>query len=79
MKVLKFRTNISDAKQIEKVSEALNKIENISRWSIDTDSDQNILSVSGEEISLDSITLVIKNSGFNAELLRVVAVGGHDL
>ncbi|WMJ72110.1 copper chaperone [Cytophagaceae bacterium ABcell3] len=79
MNILKFKTNIDNEKDLAKVSTALDKEELISKWKLDLESEENILSVSGEEITPDVIIKIFRETGYEAENLRIIAIGGHDL
>ncbi len=79
MKVLKFKTNIQNQKMLDKIAPVLDKEELISKWKVDLESQGKILSVSGEEITPDVITTALKQVGFEAEMVHIIAIGGHDL
>lgn len=79
MKILKFKTNIDNQEMLEKLAAILDKEELISKWAIDINTPEKILSVSGEEITPDIITKAIKVAGFEIETIRIIAIGGHDL
>jgi copper chaperone len=79
MKIFKFKTNIENEEMVKMVAPLLDKEELISKWSIDIESEDNILSVSGEEITPDIITKPVRNIGYSVELIKVLAIGGHDL
>lgn len=79
MKILKFKTNIETPEMVNEAAPVLDKEELISKWRVDTNSQDNVLSVSGEEVTPDIITKAVNKAGFKAELLQVLAVGGHDL
>ncbi len=74
MKVLKFKTNIDNEEMVSKLASFLDKEELVSKWNIETESKDNVLSVSGEEITPDVITKLVSKSGFQAEIVRVIAV-----
>lgn len=79
MIVLKFKTNIDSETQLKEVKKSLDTEEVISRWNIDLKSEEKILSVSGKEITPDLIVNLLQEKGYTAEVLRVFAIGGHDL
>jgi len=51
MKILKFENNLYNGEMLGKIAPLLEKSEFISKWDVDTDNEDNILSVSGEEIT----------------------------
>ncbi len=79
MKILKFKTNIYNQEMLDKIASVLNKEELISRWKVDLESQEKILSVSGEEITPDLITNALKQEGIEVEMVHIIAIGGHDL
>lgn len=79
MKILKFKTNIEDQGMIRKLAPYLDKEELVSKWKVDPESEGNILSVSGEDITPDVVTRAVKEAGFEAEMVHILAIGGNDL
>lgn len=79
MKILKFKTNIQSQAMLDKLSDILDKEELISKWNLDLESTDKILSISGEEITPEVITRSVKQAGFEAEMIHIHAIGGHDL
>ncbi len=79
MKILKFKTNIHNQEMLDKIASVLNKEELISRWKVDLESQEKILSISGEEITPDLITSALKQKGIEVEMVHIIAIGGHDL
>lgn len=79
MKVLKFKTNIENDEMAARLANVLDKEEKVSKWNIDTENQYHILSVSGEELTPDDVSKAVSKAGFEAEVIRVTAVGGHDL
>ena len=79
MKILKFKTNIHCEDCVKKVTPYLDKEESISRWKVDTESEDNILSVSGEELNPHVVKSLVEEAGFTAETVRVLGAGGGDI
>lgn len=79
MKILKFKTNIDNDESIDNIASSLDKSDFISKWNVDTDHEDNILSVSGEEITPSEVIKILEEKGFKAETIHVQAIGGHDL
>jgi len=79
MKILKFKTNLKNQDNVSKVAPYLDKVENISNWQVDTESEDKILSVSGENIDPQKIENTLQEAGFKAEVLRIVGIGGEGL
>ncbi|MFN6945908.1 MAG: copper chaperone [Cytophagaceae bacterium] len=79
MKVLKFKTDIDSKRALAGLMPLLDREEMISKWKLDVDSPEHILNVSGDEITPEMVIKIVRESGYEAELLQVIAVGGHDL
>jgi len=79
MKILKFKTNLKNQDNVSKVAPYLDNAENISNWQVDTESEDKILSVSGEKIDPQKIENALQEAGFKAEILRIVGIGGEGL
>jgi len=79
MEILKFKTNIADQESVNKVGSLLDQQEGISKWNIDPNSDDNVLSISGDNVNPQKIENVVQEAGFQAETIRVVGIGGSDL
>ena len=79
MKILKFKTNIDSQEAVNKIAPGLDQEETVSKWQVDTNTDENILSVSGENLNPQKVENAVQEAGFNIELLRVLGVDGEDL
>lgn len=79
MEILKFKTNVENQEAISKVAAYLDKEEGISKWNIDTESEEKILSVSGTDLSPQTVKNAVEQAGFKAETIRVLGIGGGDL
>ena len=66
-KEFKFKTNINCGGCIAKVKPALDSIEGIKNWNVDTDNASKILTVESEGIAEDKVVEIIKAKGFNIE------------
>lgn len=79
MKILKFKTNINCGDCVKKVTPFLDGEESISKWQVDTESKEKILSVSGEEVEPSKVKNLVEKAGFKAEAVRVLGIGGGDI
>lgn len=79
MKILKFKTNINCGDCVKKVAPILDGEESISKWQVDTESKEKILSVSGEEVEPSKVRNLVEKAGFKAEPVRVLGIGGGDI
>lgn len=79
MKILKFKTNIATPEQIAQVTLMLDEIAAISKWDIDPATEDNILSVSGENLNPQAVENAIQEAGFKAEVLRILGITGEGL
>ena len=69
METFKFKTNVKCGGCIATVTPFLNKIEGISKCSVDTNSPDKILSVETENISPEEIRKTLKGAGYQANLI----------
>lgn len=69
MNTLKFKTNVKCGGCIATVTPHLNKVKGIASWNVDITDPQKILTVETDEISAETIVLVMKNAGYQADLL----------
>jgi copper chaperone len=67
MNTLKFKTTIKCGGCIATVTPFLNQIEGISKWSVDTNNPDKILTIETETVSADEITSVLKSAGYQAQ------------
>ena len=79
MEILKFKTNLEKQENVAAVAAFLDREANISNWQVDTDSEDKILSIAGENIDPQKIENGLKEAGFNAAILRVVGTSGTGL
>ncbi|WP_210464915.1 heavy-metal-associated domain-containing protein [Rufibacter roseolus] len=79
MEILKFKTNVSDQDGIAKVSPFLGKVKEIENWKIDTQTQENILSISGSGLDPQKVENALEDAGYQAELLRILGVDGSEL
>ena len=79
MKILKFKTNINCGGCVKSVTPYLDGEKSISKWQVDTNSPDKILSVSGEGVEPHKVKSMVEKAGFKAEVVRVQGIGGGDL
>ncbi|MCC9138794.1 copper chaperone [Pontibacter silvestris] len=79
MEIIKFKTNVETQAGLSKVAPHLEKVANLSKWNLDTDSDDRVLSVSGEELDPQAVKNAVEAAGYKAEVIRVMGIGGGDL
>ena len=63
---LQFKTNLNCESCVSAVKPFLDDVPNISNWEVDTTTSDKILKVSGDGISLDSVTEAVAKAGFVA-------------
>ena len=66
METMKFRTNINCSNCVAKVTPFLDKKAGKGSWSVDTESDDKILTVENSELTVEDIVKTIKRTGFEA-------------
>ncbi len=64
MKTLQFKTNINCSNCIRAVSGFLNDIPSIREWSVDTDNPDKVLTVTGDEVTVEAVTEAVEDAGF---------------
>lgn len=69
MNTLKFKTNVKCDGCIATVTPHLNKVKGIVSWNVDTTDPLRILTIETEEVSAETIVLVMKNAGYQADLI----------
>ena len=70
METLKFKTNIKCGGCIAAVTPHLNKLSDIQKWEVDTNSPDKVLTIEGKQgIDDQEIINVLENAGYNAEKL----------
>jgi len=70
MQILIFKTNISDAIQLEKIKPVLNEVPSILRWTIDQDDCDKVLRIEANNLNCTEIINKIIQNGFFCEELR---------
>lgn len=67
---LKFKTNINCGGCVAKVTPHLNEAKGISRWEVNTNDANKILTVHSEGISKEQIIKTVEKAGFKIETIR---------
>lgn len=68
-KNIQFRTNLNCSGCVSKVSADLDQADGICEWNVDTASNEKILTVKSNGITENEVIAIIKNKGFNAEVV----------
>ena len=79
MEILKFKTNIKCGGCVKTVTPYLDGEKSISRWQVDTENPDKILSVSGHDVDPQKVKSLVEQAGFKAEVVRVLGASGGDL
>jgi copper chaperone CopZ len=66
METMKFKTNINCSNCVAKVTPFLDKKVGKDSWSVDTESEDKILTVDNNELTAEEIVKTIKRTGFEA-------------
>ncbi len=69
MSKLKYKTNINCGGCISKVTPFMDKISNAT-WEVDTTDKDKILTVEGEHLNNDEILSLVKEAGFEIDLVK---------
>ena len=67
MDTLKFKTTINCGSCIAKVKPVLDSQEDVTKWEVDTDNPDKILTVQGENIDEADLVKVLQKVGYKAE------------
>lgn len=79
MEIMKFKTNISSEEAVSAVAPYLDNTTDIRKWKVDVNSPNKILSVSGEDLYPSLVEKAVQQAGFQAEIVRVIGIGGEDI
>ncbi|PRY13788.1 hypothetical protein CLV24_105158 [Pontibacter ummariensis] len=79
MEIIKFKTDVESQSGLSKVAPFLERVDNLSKWSLDTGSADKVLSVSGTNLSPQAVVNAMEEAGYKAEVLRVMGISGGDL
>jgi len=69
MDTLKFKTTINCGACVAKVTPVLNKQENVTSWSVNTENPDKVLTVTGENIDEADLVKSLSKIGYKAERL----------
>ncbi|WP_373549608.1 heavy-metal-associated domain-containing protein [Haliscomenobacter sp.] len=69
MESLKFKTNINCGGCVKAVTGFLNEVKGISKWTVDTQNPDKILSVEGDGVDVELVLEAVKDAGFEIEEL----------
>ena len=67
MKILTFTSNIACNGCVSKVKPFLDELEGITKWEVDIENPQNILSVHTDKLSADQIQKAVIKAGYQLE------------
>lgn len=67
MQTVQFKTTINCGGCVAKVTPFLNQLDEVENWKVDTTHPEKILTVSGDELDVDSIKKSVKQAGFEIE------------
>ena len=70
METMKFKTNINCSNCVAKVTPFLDKKVGEDSWSVDTESEDKILTVDNNELTAEEIVKTIKRTGFEANPIK---------
>jgi copper chaperone len=79
MEIMKFKTNIDSQQAIDQVTPFLDQAADIRKWKVDVESPNKVLSVSGENLYPSIVEKAVQQAGYQAEILRVIGIGGDDI
>lgn len=69
MKTLKFKTNINCSGCVAKVTPALDELQGIEKWSVDTTDPNKILTIDTSTLTNEEIKNALNKVGFKSDVL----------
>lgn len=70
MDILVFKTNITDVKQVRKVSQFIKSIPGVCKWNVDLQDCDNILRIEAEGITTSMVEDILQKAGYYCEELE---------
>ena len=67
MKALKFKTNINCSGCVAQVKPALDAAHGVTRWEVDTNNKNKVLTVEGEDLAEQNVISAVQKAGFKIE------------
>ncbi|MDB5262374.1 MAG: hypothetical protein JWQ14_1655 [Adhaeribacter sp.] len=67
MKTLKFKTNINCGNCVAAAKPYLDAVKNVQEWHVDTNNPEKILTVKGDEVSVENIIQNVEKAGYKIE------------
>ena len=67
MEVLVFRTDINTDENIKDISEQLNSIRGVFKWTVDLEDHEKILRVESRGVTADEVTRAVKDKNYLCE------------
>ena len=67
MKTLQFKTNINCSNCVHAVTGFLNDVAAIQEWSVDTNNPDKILTVKGDEVTVEVVVEAVEDAGFDVK------------
>ncbi|MFN7118441.1 MAG: heavy-metal-associated domain-containing protein [Saprospiraceae bacterium] len=65
---LKFKTNINCGNCVRTVTGFLNEVKGIEKWEVDTNNPDKILTVEGDEVTVEEVVAAVEEAGFDIQL-----------
>lgn len=69
MEKLTFKTTVNCGSCIAKITPAMNELDEVENWKVDTDNPDKIMTVEGDDLSPELIIETLKKVGYKAESL----------
>lgn len=69
MKTIKFKTNINCGSCIKSVTPALNELDNVDLWSVDTENPDKVLTIELDDDNETVVVEAVKSAGFEIEVI----------
>ena len=71
METLKFKTNIKCSGCVATATPFLNNLPEITKWEVDTDNPEKILTVEGsDELDAERVVSTLKEAGYTASVIK---------
>ncbi|MCB0624242.1 MAG: heavy-metal-associated domain-containing protein [Saprospiraceae bacterium] len=70
MRSLVFKTNINCNNCIRSVTGFLNEVGSIEKWEVDIENPDKLLTVQGEQVTLEEVVNAVEEAGFDIEAVE---------
>lgn len=66
---IQFKTNINCGNCVRTVTGFLNDVKGIEKWEVDTNNPDKILTIEGNDVTVEEVVLAVEEAGFDIQLV----------